>query len=84
MLDHELSTLWGWSKHGIVIDLKTQLRLASDISAGHAREVATYVHGTDTMGEGRRRPGRVKPPALRRTPQQLHALVHSLTAFCTP
>jgi hypothetical protein len=56
MLADEPPTLWGfsigWSKHGIVIDLKTQLRLALDISAGHAREVATYVHGTDNDGRG--------------------------------
>ena len=34
-----------WDRHGILIDLKTQLRLASDIKAGHARQVALYCTG---------------------------------------
>jgi hypothetical protein len=41
---------YGWSSHKIVVDLKTQLRLASDISHGHARQVAAYVHETDQQG----------------------------------
>lgn len=31
-----------WEDHGILIDLKTQLRLASEISTNHARQVALY------------------------------------------
>jgi len=36
-----------WDAHGIVLDLKTQLRLASEISAAHARQGAVYVAGTN-------------------------------------
>jgi hypothetical protein len=55
VLDDELPPLWGyldygWTAHGIVIDLKTQLRLASEISDGHARQVSAYVHGTNFQG----------------------------------
>src|SRR5690606_6695403 len=32
-----------WEQHGIVLDLKTQLRLASEISTAHARQGAVYV-----------------------------------------
>ena len=31
-----------WPNHGILIDLKTQLRLNSEIKTGHARQVALY------------------------------------------
>lgn len=41
----------GWSKHGITLDIKTQLRLNSEISEGHSRQVALYIH--DTNREGR-------------------------------
>lgn len=36
-----------WGAHGIVLDLKTQLRLASEISPAHARQGAVYVAGTN-------------------------------------
>jgi hypothetical protein len=36
-----------WDAHGIVLDLKTQLRLASEISPAHARQGAVYVAGTN-------------------------------------
>ena len=36
-----------WDGHGIVLDLKTQLRLASEISPAHARQGAVYVAGTN-------------------------------------
>lgn len=36
-----------WSQHGMLLDLKTQLRLSSEISPGHARQVALYAHGTN-------------------------------------
>jgi hypothetical protein len=39
-----------WEQHGIVLDLKTQLRLSSDISANHGRQVAGYVHQTNSQG----------------------------------
>jgi hypothetical protein len=55
VLDEDLPPLWGyldygWTRHGIIIDLKTQLRLASDVSDGHARQVAAYVYGTNYEG----------------------------------
>jgi len=31
-----------WEDHGILLDMKTQLRLASEISTSHARQVALY------------------------------------------
>jgi hypothetical protein len=34
-----------WGDYGTIIDLKTQLRLASEIRAGHARQVALYAAG---------------------------------------
>ena len=36
-----------WSQHGMLLDLKTQLRLSSEISPAHARQVALYAHGTN-------------------------------------
>jgi hypothetical protein len=36
-----------WDAHGIVLDLKTQLRLASAISPAHARQGAVYVAGSN-------------------------------------
>jgi len=41
----------GWSQHGITLDIKSQLRLSSEISTDHARQVSIYVH--DTNNEGR-------------------------------
>jgi hypothetical protein len=40
-----------YPEHAIVIDLKSQLRLSSEISTGHARQVSLYIH--DTNHEGR-------------------------------
>lgn len=31
-----------WSDHGIILDMKTQLRLSSEVSSNHARQVALY------------------------------------------
>lgn len=31
-----------WAEHGIILDLKTQLRLSSQIARNHARQVAVY------------------------------------------
>lgn len=38
---------FGYPNHGITIDLKTSLRLTSEISDAHARQVAGYVYGTN-------------------------------------
>lgn len=40
----------GWSRHALTLDIKTQLRLASEISTPHARQVALYLHGTNREG----------------------------------
>lgn len=34
-----------WEQHGIIVDIKTQLRLNSSIKTGHARQVALYKSG---------------------------------------
>jgi hypothetical protein len=36
-----------WSQHGMLLDIKSQLRLSSEISETHARQVALYAHGTN-------------------------------------
>jgi hypothetical protein len=41
---------YGWTATATVVDLKTSLRLASDISTAHGRQVAGYVHGTNHTG----------------------------------
>lgn len=41
---------YGWSEQGLIIDLKTQLRLASEVTPGHARQVSAYVYGTNMVG----------------------------------
>jgi hypothetical protein len=38
---------FGWSARGLIIDLKTQIRPPSEISAAHARQVALYTHNTN-------------------------------------
>lgn len=38
---------FGWSATGTILDLKTSLKLASEISNGHARQVAGYIYGTN-------------------------------------
>jgi hypothetical protein len=37
----------GWSEHAITLDIKSQLKLSSEISVDHARQVAIYVHNTN-------------------------------------
>ena len=39
-----------WSQHAITLDIKSQLRLSSEISPDHARQVSIYVHGTNHEG----------------------------------
>ena len=39
-----------WDRTGTTLDIKSQLKLSSTISAGHARQVALYVHGTNHHG----------------------------------
>lgn len=40
----------GWTAHGITLDIKSQLRLSSEISEDHARQISLYVHGTNHEG----------------------------------
>lgn len=40
----------GWKKHGIRLDIKSQLRLSSEISEPHRRQVSLYLHGTNMTG----------------------------------
>ena len=40
----------GWTEHGIILDLKSSLRVPSEISEPHARQVSIYVHGTNHEG----------------------------------
>ncbi len=41
---------YGYTAHGLVVDLKTSLRLTSEISVAHARQVAGYVANTNMTG----------------------------------
>jgi len=41
----------GWSDKKIRLDIKTQLRLSSEISESHARQVSLYIHGTQCAGK---------------------------------
>lgn len=41
---------YAWSQHGILVDLKTQLRLTSEISVGHGRQVSIYMRATNYAG----------------------------------
>ena len=55
VLDEDLPPLigfidFGWSRHAITLDLKTSLRLPSEISTAHGRQVAAYVTGTNREG----------------------------------
>ena len=40
----------GWSQHGITLDIKSALKVASEISVPHARQVSIYVTGTNNEG----------------------------------
>lgn len=39
-----------WDVHALTLDIKSQLKLSSEISASHARQVSLYVHGTNHEG----------------------------------
>lgn len=42
-----------WQDHGIIVDLKTQLRLASEITTKHARQVSLYAGAMGDNYDGR-------------------------------
>lgn len=42
-----------WQDHGIIVDLKSQLRLSSEIANNHARQVALYCGATGDNMDGR-------------------------------
>jgi len=39
-----------WSQHALTLDIKSQLRLSSEISTSHNRQVSLYIHGTNHEG----------------------------------
>lgn len=39
-----------WAQHGITADLKTSLKLSSEISTAHARQISLYTYGTNHEG----------------------------------
>jgi hypothetical protein len=40
----------GWTTHGIRLDIKSKLRMPSDIEQPHRRQVGLYIHGTNCTG----------------------------------
>lgn len=44
---------FAWEEHGIIVDLKTQLRLTSEINSKHARQVALYAGSMGDNYDGR-------------------------------
>lgn len=40
----------GWTKHGIRLDIKSKLRMPSDIEKAHRRQVGLYIYGTNCTG----------------------------------
>ena len=40
----------GWTKHGIRLDIKSKLRMPTDIEQAHRRQVGLYIHGTNCTG----------------------------------
>jgi len=40
----------GWTQHGIRLDIKSQLRLSSEISPAHNRQVGCYLHASNMAG----------------------------------
>jgi hypothetical protein len=41
----------GWSKIGLRVDIKSQLAVSTTMKAGHARQIALYVHDTNYVGK---------------------------------
>lgn len=40
----------GWTHHGIRLDIKSKLKMPSDIEMPHKRQVSLYIHGTNCTG----------------------------------
>lgn len=40
----------GWTRLGIRLDIKSKLRMPTDIEQAHRRQVALYIHGTNNTG----------------------------------
>lgn len=40
----------GWTQHGIRLDIKSKLRMPSQIEQPHRRQVGLYIHGTNCTG----------------------------------
>jgi hypothetical protein len=66
-----------WSHHGMLLDIKTQLRLSSQISPGHARQIALYAHGTnDAAGIAYCTPGKIGIYRLEDVAEHLAAMAN--------
>jgi hypothetical protein len=66
-----------WGQHGMLLDIKTQLRLASEISPAHARQVALYAHGTnDAAGIAYCTPQKVGIYRLENAADHTHAMAN--------
>ncbi len=64
-----------WGQIGTLLDLKTQLRLSSEMSETHARQIALYAHSTnDRAGICYATPGKVGIYALEDAPRHIAAL----------
>lgn len=40
----------GWTQHGIRLDIKSKLKMPTDIEIPHKRQVSLYIHGTNMTG----------------------------------
>lgn len=40
----------GWTNHGIRLDIKSKLKMPTDIEIPHKRQVSLYIHGTNMTG----------------------------------
>lgn len=66
-----------WAQHGFIVDLKTQLRLASSIHAAHARQVSLYVHKKNFAARvGYVTPSKVNVLTLERPADHLSDLIN--------
>ena len=66
-----------WDQHGITLDIKSQLRLSSEISPSHARQVSLYVHDTNNQGRiAYCTPAKIGVYALENTQDHIAAMIN--------
>ena len=66
---------FGWSQHGLIVDLKTQLKLTSQITPSHARQVALYIHGRNQEARvAYTTPAKIGVYRLESADEHIHAL----------